>query len=122
MMVRSPMYWKKRMLRREKRRAPKYSRSQLSFALVSPDDRFLRAVSITKLPNPTAKIPRTMPECGGVNIFTSTPNEECHQLSKGNEASIRNNPHTAIKAPSGPRNPQIRTEVSRALESLLKVV
>ena len=52
----------------------------------------------------------------------SNPKELCHQLSNGAEVNMQKPPHAAMKAPSGPWNPQIRTECSLAAASGANVV
>src|SRR5947209_6174717 len=59
---------------------------------------------------------------GGLMILTSRPYASCHQLSNGADVIIAMPPQAAMKAPSGPRNPQIQTEQSRKTERGLKVV
>src|SRR6516165_5221314 len=89
---------------------PLYSSSQLSLSRFSPVDTFIRLVVRMSPPKPITKIPRISTTCGGLRIVTSNPNELCHQLSKGAEVNMQKPPQAAMKAPSGPRKPQICTE------------
>src|SRR4029077_11553627 len=101
---------------------PTYNSSQFSFLAAPSDERFrLLAISINP-PTPMVKIPMISTTCGGLRIFTSKPNDSCHQLSKGAEVSMQKPPHAAINAPNGPRNPSTLTEASLASLSPAKVV
>src|SRR5688572_1532130 len=64
--------------------------------------------------------PSTM--CGGLKIFTSRPYALCHQSSNGAEAIIMIVPQMHTQAPSGPRNPQKRTDRERSSGDPRKVV
>src|SRR5262249_42804757 len=59
---------------------------------------------------------------GGLTIFTSRPYALCHQLSNGAEVTITKGPQIVTQAPSGPRNPQNRTDSARCSGVPRKVV
>src|SRR5580704_333684 len=108
------MYSKPSMSNKHSSNDPLYSSSQLSFSRLSPVDRFIWLVVKMSPPSPITKIPRISTTCGGLRIITSNPNELCHQLSKGAEVNMQKPPQAEMKAPSGPRKPQICTECAPA--------
>src|SRR5712692_267787 len=110
------------MMSSERSSEPTYSSSQFSFLLAPSVERFkLLAISINP-PTPMVKIPMMSTTCGGLRIFTSKPNDSCHQLSKGAEVSMQKPPHAEINAPNGPRNPNTLTEAFLASASPANVV
>src|SRR2546421_12823321 len=74
-------------------------------------ERFINPAINASVPILMANDPSESSMCGGLTIFTSSPYALCHQLSNGAEVSIAMQPHVAINAPSGPRNPQIFTDL-----------
>src|SRR6516225_7775239 len=116
------MYSKPSISNRHSRCDPLYSSSQLSLSRLFPVDRFIWLVVRMSPPKPITKIPRISTTCGGLRIITSSPKELCHQLSNGAEVNMQKPPHAAMKAPSGPWNPQIRTEDALAAASRANVV
>src|SRR5216683_4973223 len=96
---------------------PSYANSHVSRPRTASLARFISPAINASAPTLIANDPSDSSVCGGLTIFTSSPYALCHQLSNGADVSIATHPHTAMNAPSGPRNPQIFTDVSRAAGS-----
>src|SRR5437016_12262728 len=91
--------------------APTNTESRMSFRRTFSSERFIKPAINASVPTLMANDPSESSVCGGLTIFTSSPYALCHQLSNGAEVSIAMQPHVAINAPSGPRNPQIFTDL-----------
>src|SRR5580658_755663 len=97
--------------------APTYANSHISRPRSASLPRFISPAINASAPTLIANEPSDNSVCGGLTIFTSSPYALCHQLSNGADVSIATQPHTAMKAPRGPRNPQISTDVSLSVDS-----
>src|SRR2546421_8352003 len=95
----------------ETQTAPTNTKSHMSFRRTFSSERFIKPAINASVPILMANDPSESSMCGGLTIFTSSPYALCHQLSNGAEVSIAMQPHVAINAPSGPRNPPIFTDL-----------
>src|ERR1700683_5258162 len=102
--------------------APTYANSHVSRPRTAHLARFISPALNASAPTLIANDPSDSSVCGGLTIFTSSPYALCHQLSNGADVSMAMQPHTAMNAPSGPRNPQIFTDASCVTVSCPNVV